>query len=796
MGDGGLRRMPWKPGQFTASSELLVPLKTGGEHDAHAMSRGPDGWLYLLCGNTSGVIAKQINTESSPIKKLTAGCVLRVSPDFKTTEILCDGFRNAYGFDWSQDGELYTFDSDNERCLGLPWYEGCRFYRIERGGHYGWRSPQKGQFWRLPPYHAEVVAPTLDLGRGSPTGVVCYRHQQFPKEYQGSFFLLDWTFGIIHSVKLDGEKAISSTFVKVSPGHGFAPTAAAIHPKTGDLYVSTGGRGTRGGVYRIRHEQGFKALPANAQMLNPKLNANSRTLHEPVHSTMSDRKLLLQQFKSSRSTIEQLHTLCHLLSELGEIGTTSSDYAFKEGYQLLSAQGMVVDRSFGQEVLKSLRDTFPSKDPALNREMSRAMALLIDDSGESFTKVLAQITPTSPPMDDIHYLFVLACMPAHRTAEQRQSIVQALIQLDSKYERLKLPREHNWALRLAEAVRALIDLDPSLPTAIVKHPDLGRPDHLYLVQDKRFPQTDLAALWLKRLRADRDYPWSNELVTLLKAGSKEEILPLLRSHWDDTTLQDAILPVLAKVHEEQDRLKFVAALRSTSRSSVVIALEALSALPSNDGTRLTDELANYIKSLRYWFKLDQKVTSLLQHRLQMLSKTTKPTTAKEWQDWMIATYPEARQQLEDSDGIDRPKWDARLNKINWASGRLLQGEVVFKQLCANCHQGTSALGPDLTGVGKRFSHDDLITAILQPSKDVPARYRTSIFTTHSGQTHAGLVIYEAIDGVILQSASATIRIPGSDIAARRSSDQSLMPAGLLDSLTDQQIADLLVWLKR
>src|SRR5260221_1159957 len=126
------------------------------------------------------------------------------------------------------------------------------------------------------------------------------------------------------------------------------------------------------------------------------------------------------------------------------------------------------------------------------------MALLVDDSGESLTKVLAKITKTSPPIDDIHYLFTLACMPAHRTPEQRLAIAQALIQLDGKYEHLKLPREHNWALRLAEAVKALIDLDPLLPAAIVKHPDLGRPDHLFLVQDKRFPAAELAVLWLKR----------------------------------------------------------------------------------------------------------------------------------------------------------------------------------------------------------------------------------------------------------------------------------------------------------
>ena len=44
-------------GKAVGPSELVYKLKTGGEHDAHAIRRGPDGWLYVLCGNdprTSG----------------------------------------------------------------------------------------------------------------------------------------------------------------------------------------------------------------------------------------------------------------------------------------------------------------------------------------------------------------------------------------------------------------------------------------------------------------------------------------------------------------------------------------------------------------------------------------------------------------------------------------------------------------------------------------------------------------------------------------------------------------------
>lgn len=260
--DGGLKRYRGYNGRdkLKGPPELLLALKTGGEHDAHAVRRGPDGWLYLLCGNMAGV-RKETNTDRrAPVRDPVAGALLRLSPDFKTVEVVADGFRNPYSFDFNSDGEAFTYDSDNERCVGLPWYEGCRFYHVVPGGNYGWRSPQLSQTWRKPAYFPDVVPPVADLGRGSPTGVACYRHTQFPERYRGGFFLADWTFGRVHYVPLAARGSTYSgkpeVFAEATGTSGFAPTALAVHPKTGELFVSIGGRGTRGGVYRIAFDKG------------------------------------------------------------------------------------------------------------------------------------------------------------------------------------------------------------------------------------------------------------------------------------------------------------------------------------------------------------------------------------------------------------------------------------------------------------------------------------------------------------------------------------------------------------
>src|SRR5690348_1644989 len=68
MGDGGLRRYRDAGGKGRLRPpELLVPLKTGGEHEAHAMRRGPDGWLYVLCGNNTRISRKNATLPTSPL---------------------------------------------------------------------------------------------------------------------------------------------------------------------------------------------------------------------------------------------------------------------------------------------------------------------------------------------------------------------------------------------------------------------------------------------------------------------------------------------------------------------------------------------------------------------------------------------------------------------------------------------------------------------------------------------------------------------------------------------------------
>ena len=132
-----------------------------------------------------------------------------------------------------------------------------------------------------------------------------------------------------------------------------------------------------------------------------------------------------------------------------------------------------------------------------------------------------------------------------------------------------------------------------------------------------------------------------------------------------------------------------------------------------------------------------------------------------------------------------------------AEGAPIQGRAAFsKATCASCHDGGGAIGPSLVGVSKRFSREDLLTAILQPSKDVSPRYRPTRIATTDGKSYIGMIVYEAVSGVMIQTCpDAVVRIAGEQIESQKLLETSLMPAGLLDKLNDREIADLLAYLK-
>jgi putative membrane-bound dehydrogenase-like protein len=131
-----------------------------------------------------------------------------------------------------------------------------------------------------------------------------------------------------------------------------------------------------------------------------------------------------------------------------------------------------------------------------------------------------------------------------------------------------------------------------------------------------------------------------------------------------------------------------------------------------------------------------------------------------------------------------------------AKADLQNGRGLYSKLCANCHklygQG-AAIGPDLTG-SNRADLDYLLLNLLDPSATVPEAYRASVVVLADGRVLTGVVTGRSENRVTVQTATEKLTLDAKDIEEIKTTDQSLMPNGLLDRLPPAEVRDLIGYL--
>jgi putative heme-binding domain-containing protein len=120
--------------------------------------------------------------------------------------------------------------------------------------------------------------------------------------------------------------------------------------------------------------------------------------------------------------------------------------------------------------------------------------------------------------------------------------------------------------------------------------------------------------------------------------------------------------------------------------------------------------------------------------------------------------------------------------------------------CFACHKlngmGTE-LGPDLTKLEAKLTREDILRDILEPSFRINEKYQPYTFETDSGQFITGLIIKETPKAVeVIENPLAKTKpvvLKPSEIVERKKSPVSIMPKGLLDKLTKEEILDLVAY---
>ena len=1007
-GDGGLWRLEDRDDdELFEACERILSLG-GGEHGAHAIEVGPDGWLYVACGNGTGVGADHVTSATSPITTPQAGTIVRVSSDHQQTEVVADGFRNAYDFAFTRFGELVIFDSDGERVHHLPWYTPTRLFDVASGQSHGWLYSGSSSSWARPEYFFDNVQRLATFGRGSPTGVTVYRHERFPKRYHDGVFAACWTLGRIYFVPLSRDGATLAGDPEIfleSIGHnGFAPVDMAVGP-AGELWIAIGGRRTRGGVFHVRPVTSNESADAAASDVDRVLSAPqplsawSRASWEPMAGELGNQAFETAARDTSRSTVQRVRAVEVLTSRyngpsdataralatdadaevvarlawslgrsapnhdryqvLASLTASSDPLVQRSAWEALASlpqapaqldpspawtaafesprrrvrsaairlaqtsgatnyqHSVAVDELFdstvtltprglcarcrvimprladtqdeservtldrislgGARIMATTRDvdvrleavrlvqlavgdvkldvddreipgyiavrperltasttatvctmlarSFPSGDERLDGEIARTLAMLAADNGEVLSRIAKKWNATSPAPRDIHYLIATSRIGGERSDEVVTQIARALVNLHGKLDAESALPSRMWPRRVDQALRAHLAWAPQLSSALLAQPDFGHAGHTLLADCLSDEERRAAArLLIDRLPADEDdeMGWTPDVVDFVACLDDDDVLPILREHWDNVRLADAITRVIARAPASKDRAQLINALGSIDQATVAAAVAGLEVLEEQASPRATPaDLAAAIAAMRHLESAIVAIESddatqrasrqfaLLANLDKLLSRWTddaaSPTldtaadvsaaTAR-WQQWFATHYPDDTALLPGATA-SLAEWSERLDGVDFTAGDATRGKAVFEARgCHQCHQAAGRLGPELRGVTSRLERDDLLAAIVDPSREVAPPYHTWTVLTRSGDVLRGMLVYNSPASKLIQTGpDAVVRVTGDEIVREEPSTVSLMPSGLLDGLADGDIADLFAYLR-
>ncbi|MCF0058569.1 PVC-type heme-binding CxxCH protein [Dyadobacter sp. CY356] len=126
------------------------------------------------------------------------------------------------------------------------------------------------------------------------------------------------------------------------------------------------------------------------------------------------------------------------------------------------------------------------------------------------------------------------------------------------------------------------------------------------------------------------------------------------------------------------------------------------------------------------------------------------------------------------------------------------GRLVFQKTCAPCHKmygEGGIIGPELTG-SNRANLDYLLGNLLDPSGEIQDDYKMVVVTTRDGRTYVGNIAKETDRQLILRIVGQdAVAINKPDIQTREVTPVSMMPSGLLETLSDKEITDLIGYMR-
>lgn len=824
----------------------------GNYHNfANGLRWGPDGWLYGRCGHSCpGNLGVPGCADDARVPM--EGGIWRFHPQRRTVEVVAHGTTNPWGHDWDARGELFFINTVNGHLWhmipGAHFRESFGadpnplvFHRLEmHADHWhfdtgkGWQKSRDGSASDLGGGHAHV-------------GMMIAQGTSWPESCDGRLL----TFNL-HGRRLNVERLErqgSGFLARHEPdiAHAADPWFRGMDLSTGpdgDVYVidwsdtgechdHSGVHRSSGRIYRItgpRPTTDASVIPGSAA--DP--DALRRTLRHPNpwhfrqflawHASGPERIPLLTELldRSEPETVRLralwgLHAaggtnaenLLPLLADPSESMRVWALRLLSDPWPIDDATGRPRAESPTPELVRlALLKTARHDASAMVRlaiasllqrlpvqERPALASLLMSHAGDAAdhnlpAMVWCALTPlvsrNSDALADMaggplwapvaEWMARALLLQSERTPRALDTLLAKACRADvavrraivaglreASHGRLRAPAPSSW-----QKFAATLADDPSMAPPL---------QHLGALFGSGVSLEELSAVALDRSRENSVRRAAFESILTLAPPSLARTATELLG---DRAVDDLAVRALAQVSGDAAAVPLLSAFSRFSPAGQTAAVDALASREAA-AALLIDALASG--------RLPRRAVSAF-HARQILKFGNPQLTRSLEAAWgRLRESPDDRRRtavaLADSLTPDRLR-----------AARLPRGRELFQSLCASCHRlygEGGSVGPDLTGSGRQRL-DYLIPNLVDPAAEVAADFQLRIVRLKNGTLLSGIPSARTDRTLTLRGLAGETLVALADVASEEIADDSLMPAGLLDALSPDEVRDLMGYL--
>ena len=823
----GLYRLRDADGDDRAEQVEFVIASRGNlasEHGPHAIVQGPDGFLYFLYGNhSSPTVALDVNSPSrdlgedhllpryvdprghAALIRAPAGTIFRADPDLEQWSQIAGGFRNPYDLAIDAAGEVFVFEADMEWDVGLPWFRPVRVLHVVPGGDYGWRTGSS----KFQPYYLDTLPSVDAVGRGSPVGIAFYQHHVYPERFHGALFMGDWARGRIRVIFPEPAGAsYSGETIDFLLGEPLNVTDLDIGPD-GLLYFSTGGRLTRGGLYRVRYK---------GQSHQPDLNGTNKILNQPMPRSAWGRKSLAQAKERMGSGWQKDLTAVLMDGEQ----SSSKRLRALEGLQILGPNPS----------LDSLVQLIADRDPRIRMASIFLLGTYpLEAAGAVLVKSLSDLEPAV--VRRACEALVRAGLDPSTAAKWVGGLDQRLMALLEHEDRFVRYAARMTLTRIDREAWATDVLNTSSPRKTVEgllaliytQSSIEEANQIFNRLEQLEPAELTESVYLDYLRVlqlalVRD-PGADDAVT--REGFKRRIGERLLAGFphSDRLVNRELQILLAYLHPSGAIAKLLRYLAANeTQEQQVQTIYCLRAIQQEWTKEQRAQLLEWFYEVGWHFRggvsMGGYLDNLWESSLEILPEDERKIAENRQDEFLRERARKAMEltaETTEEDGRAKALLHMSFQELSeyfeydptsYEEGDPEEGRKVFYRVkCVNCHifgvEGTGG-GPDLTTVVKRFRRSEILESIMYPSKVISDQYTALRVRVEGpeGQEEINGMLAGENDTILtlITAAGDRVEIPKQQIALRAESDVSIMPEGLLDAMSVQDLINLFVFLER